>query len=188
MKSGWRPIAPGVGELRQVRRLTETLTGAHRTVLFGTSLRVTILKTGNHVSFASIRGPFARGRVIDVSRRAAEILGMAGAGLARVKVEIVQWRARGLRSAVLPLQRSPSCAAGDFLAELLFKVFSQRYERGNRHQQPCAASPPTRAHRTSPSRDERPKAPPATRRRRALATSRQVISGLPPASAFRSAE
>jgi len=32
---------------------------------------------------------------------------------------------------VLPLQRSPSCAAGDFLAELLFRVFSQRYERGS---------------------------------------------------------
>ena len=125
-------LLPGVGELRQVRRLTEPLIGAHRTVLFGTSLRVTILKTGKHVSFASIRGPYARGRVIDVSRRAAENLGMAGAGLARVKVEIVQWRARGLIFAASPLQRSPSCATGGFLlAELLFKVFSQRYERGS---------------------------------------------------------
>jgi len=67
------------------------LTGAHRTVPFGTSVRVTMLKTGKHVIVRiNDRGPFARGRVIDVSRRAAEILGMDGAGLARVRVEIVQ--------------------------------------------------------------------------------------------------
>ncbi len=67
------------------------LTGAHRTVPFGTRVRVTMLQTGKHVIVRiNDRGPFARGRVIDVSRRAAEILGMAGVGLARVKVEIVQ--------------------------------------------------------------------------------------------------
>jgi len=61
------------------------LTGAHRTVPFGTRMRVTVLKTGKHVVVRiNDRGPLARGRVIDVSRRAAEILGMTGAGLARV--------------------------------------------------------------------------------------------------------
>ena len=67
------------------------LTGAHRTLPFGTRVRVTTFKTGKHVIVRiNDRGPFARGRIIDVSRRAAEILGMVGAGLARVKVEIVQ--------------------------------------------------------------------------------------------------
>ena len=67
------------------------LTGAHRTVPFGTRVRVTMLQTGKHVIVRiNDRGPFARGRVIDVSRRAAEILGMTGTGLARVRVEIVQ--------------------------------------------------------------------------------------------------
>lgn len=67
------------------------LTGAHRTVPFGTRVRVTMLKTGKHVIVRiNDRGPFTRGRVIDVSRRAAEILGMVGAGVARVKVEVVQ--------------------------------------------------------------------------------------------------
>ena len=67
------------------------LTGAHRTLPFGTRVRVTMLKTGKHVTFRiNDRGPFTRGRVIDVSRRAAEILGMVGAGPTRVKVEIVR--------------------------------------------------------------------------------------------------
>jgi len=70
---------------------TNALTGAHRTIPFGTRVRVTVLKTGKHVIVRiNDRGPFTRGRVIDVSRRAAEILGMTGAGLARVRVEIVQ--------------------------------------------------------------------------------------------------
>jgi rare lipoprotein A len=53
-------------------------------------MRVTMLKTGRQVIVrVNDRGPLARGRIIDVSRRAAEILGMVSAGLARVKVEIV---------------------------------------------------------------------------------------------------
>jgi rare lipoprotein A len=50
-----------------------------------------MLKTGKHVIVRiNDRGPATRGRVIDISRRAAEVLGMIGAGLTRVKVEIVQ--------------------------------------------------------------------------------------------------
>jgi rare lipoprotein A len=70
---------------------TNALTGAHRTVSFGTRVRVTVLKTGKHVIVRiNDRGPFIRGRVVDVSRGAAEILGMSGRGLTRVKVEIVE--------------------------------------------------------------------------------------------------
>ena len=66
------------------------LTGAHRTLPFGSRVRVTMLKTGRQVIVrVNDRGPLARGRIIDVSRRAAEILGIVDAGLARVKVEIV---------------------------------------------------------------------------------------------------
>jgi rare lipoprotein A len=54
-------------------------------------MRVTVLKTGKHVIVRiNDRGPFIRGRVVDVSRGAAEILGMSGGGLTRVKVEIVE--------------------------------------------------------------------------------------------------
>ena len=69
---------------------SNALTGAHRTVPFGTTVRVTMLKTGKQVIVRiNDRGPFVKGRIIDVSRHAAEVLGMVGAGLARVKVEIV---------------------------------------------------------------------------------------------------
>jgi rare lipoprotein A len=67
------------------------LTGAHRTAPFGTRVRVTMLNTGKHVIVRiNDRGPFARGRVIDVSRRAAEILGLTRTGLGQVRIEIVQ--------------------------------------------------------------------------------------------------
>ena len=70
---------------------SNALTGAHRTVPFGTMVRVTMLKTGKQVTVRiNDRGPFVKGRIIDVSRNAAEVLGMVGAGLAGVKVEIMR--------------------------------------------------------------------------------------------------
>ncbi len=67
------------------------LTAAHPTLPFGTQVRVTNL--ANHKSVVltvNDRGPFAKGRIIDVSRRAAERLGFRGAGTARVRVEVIQ--------------------------------------------------------------------------------------------------
>lgn len=70
---------------------SNALTGAHRTVPFGTTVRVTMIKTGKQVVVRiNDRGPFIKGRIIDVSRRAAEVLGMVGAGVGKVKVEIVR--------------------------------------------------------------------------------------------------
>ena len=67
------------------------LTAAHRTLPFGTRLRVTNVKTGRSVTVRiNDRGPFVPGRVVDVSHAAAEELGMVGSGLAKVKVDVVQ--------------------------------------------------------------------------------------------------
>lgn len=66
------------------------LTAAHRSLPFGTKVRVTNL--GNQRSVVvtiNDRGPFVRGRVIDVSTHAAQSLGFRSAGLARVKVETI---------------------------------------------------------------------------------------------------
>lgn len=64
------------------------LTAAHRTLPFGTLVRVTHLDSGRSIVVeVTDRGPFARGRVIDLSRRAARALGFIGAGLARVRIE-----------------------------------------------------------------------------------------------------
>ncbi len=69
---------------------SEGLQAAHRTYPFGTYLRVTNLKNMKRVIVrVTDRGPFRKGRVIDVSMRAAELLGFKRAGLARVRVEVV---------------------------------------------------------------------------------------------------
>ena len=67
------------------------LTAAHRTLPFGTRLRVTNVATGRSVTVrVNDRGPFVAGRVVDVSRSAAESLGMVGQGVAKVKLDVVQ--------------------------------------------------------------------------------------------------
>jgi rare lipoprotein A len=68
-----------------------TLTAAHRTLPFGTRLRVTNVDNGRSVVVrVNDRGPFAPGRLIDVSRAAALELGVLGAGLFAVRVEILE--------------------------------------------------------------------------------------------------
>lgn len=65
------------------------LTAAHRTLPFGTRLRVTNVATGQSVTVrVNDRGPFIPGRVIDVSRSAAEELGMIDRGITKVKLEV----------------------------------------------------------------------------------------------------
>ncbi len=64
------------------------LTAAHRTLPLVTRARVTNLEKGRSVEVRiNDRGPYIRGRVIDLSARAAEELGMVEEGLARVRVE-----------------------------------------------------------------------------------------------------
>jgi rare lipoprotein A len=64
------------------------LTCAHRSAPFGTRLRVTAVETGRSVVVTvNDRGPFARGRVVDLSWAAARALGMIERGLVRVRVE-----------------------------------------------------------------------------------------------------
>ncbi len=66
------------------------LTAAHRTLPFGTRVRVTNLANDRSVVVTvTDRGPFRRGRVIDVSRRAARRLGFLRTGTARVRLELV---------------------------------------------------------------------------------------------------
>ena len=65
------------------------LTAAHRTLPFGTRLRVTNVATGQSVTVRiNDRGPFIAGRVVDVSRSAAEVLGMIDRGITKVKLEV----------------------------------------------------------------------------------------------------
>ena len=66
------------------------MTAAHRTLRFGTRVRVTDVVTGRSVEVRiNDRGPFIRGRIIDVSTAAAESLGIVGRGVAKVRVDVV---------------------------------------------------------------------------------------------------
>lgn len=65
----------------------DSLTCAHRTYPFGTKLQVTNLQNGRSVVVrVTDRGPFARGRIIDLSWRAAKELGILTQGVAMVEV------------------------------------------------------------------------------------------------------
>jgi rare lipoprotein A len=66
------------------------MTAAHPTLPLNTFVRVTNLENGRSAMVRiNDRGPFVHGRIIDLSRAAAERLGYAGNGLARVRVQVV---------------------------------------------------------------------------------------------------
>jgi rare lipoprotein A len=66
------------------------LTSAHNTLALGTTVMVTNLENGRSVELkVNDRGPFVKGRIIDVSYAAAQILGMVENGTAYVKVEAI---------------------------------------------------------------------------------------------------
>lgn len=63
------------------------LTAAHRTLPFGTKVLVTHVRSGKSVIVRiNDRGPFIKGRIIDLSLAAAEVLGMTASGVATVKI------------------------------------------------------------------------------------------------------
>jgi len=69
---------------------TRSMTAAHRTLPFGTRVRVTNLNNGRHaVVRINDRGPFRKGRIIDLSYAAARKLGLIGPGVARVRIDVL---------------------------------------------------------------------------------------------------
>lgn len=70
--------------------LMDKISAAHRTLPLPSVVRVTNLENGRSlVVRVNDRGPFARGRIIDMSKRAAELLGFADKGTAMVRVQIL---------------------------------------------------------------------------------------------------
>jgi rare lipoprotein A len=66
------------------------MTAAHRSLPFGTRVRVTNRSNGRSVVVTiNDRGPFIGGRMIDLSRGAAQVIAMTGAGVAPVSLEIL---------------------------------------------------------------------------------------------------
>jgi rare lipoprotein A len=70
------------------------LTAAHQTLPLGTAVMVTHLNSGKSVMVTvNDRGPFVKGRIIDLSYAAAQALGMVEEGVARVRVEVFDKKA-----------------------------------------------------------------------------------------------
>lgn len=66
------------------------LTAAHNTLPFGTKLKVTNTRNGHSVNVVvNDRGPHARGRIVDVSKKAARKLDIIDAGVAPMKIKVL---------------------------------------------------------------------------------------------------
>ena len=86
------------------------MTAAHRTLPFGTIVEVKNLRNGRSVRLRiNDRGPFIRGRIIDVSRGGARALGLMGSGTAKVRVTALSRGASVARSS-----RGSSAGSSDF--------------------------------------------------------------------------
>ena len=89
---------------------TFQFTAAHRELPLGTIVDVTNIETGVTVRVRiNDRGPFVRGRIIDVSRAAAQRLGMIGPGVARVRLTIAS---PAPAESAAPADVSPTVAGG----------------------------------------------------------------------------
>jgi rare lipoprotein A (peptidoglycan hydrolase) len=78
------------------------MTAAHKTLPFGTRVRVTHVRSGRSVVVRiNDRGPFIKGRSIDLSRGAAARIGMVQTGVARVRMEIL---GKGARTEAVPVR------------------------------------------------------------------------------------
>lgn len=87
------------------------LTAAHRTLPLPSLVRVTNLENGRSVVLRiNDRGPFARGRILDVSRRSAQLLGFEGQGTAKVRVQILAGESRTLAA---NMKGEPVMVGGD---------------------------------------------------------------------------
>ena len=66
------------------------LTAAHRKLPFGTFLKVTNLRSGKSVIVrVNDRGPFIKGRILDLSLGAAKVIGLTNSGVAKISYTIV---------------------------------------------------------------------------------------------------
>jgi rare lipoprotein A len=90
-QASWYGIEGGPKTASGERYNPSDLTAAHRTLPFGTKVRVTSLKTGKTVIVRiNDRGPSIRRRIIDVSAGAAEAIGIKGDGVGEVRMDILE--------------------------------------------------------------------------------------------------
>ena len=86
----------------------DTLTVAHRTLPMPSVVKVTNLENGRSlVMRVNDRGPYAKSRIIDISKRGATLLGFKSQGVAKVRVEILEDESKALKAAMLGDEYTP---------------------------------------------------------------------------------
>ncbi len=102
------------------------LTAAHRTLPMGSVVRVRSVRNGQQVTVRiNDRGPFARGRIIDLSEAAARELGMTGTGTDEVILRVTEYEGRTDAFGVLRVQ--VASFAEEALAQALVERLREHY-------------------------------------------------------------
>jgi rare lipoprotein A len=121
------------------------VSAAHKTLPMPSMVRVTNLENGRSlVVRVNDRGPFVHGRIIDLSRRSAQLLGMEGAGTAKVRVQVMADESRMLAGKFTRDSGEPQVAAApreSVLAESLPPIGSREQARPVLAAAPASARP-----------------------------------------------
>ena len=97
-----------------------TLTAAHRTLPLPSIVKVTNLENGRSLILrVNDRGPYAKNRIIDISKRGAQLLGFQSKGTAKVRVEIMPKESIALKQALLDQDFEPNYALYNDRSEAL---------------------------------------------------------------------
>ena len=100
-----------------------SLTAAHRTLPLPSIVKVTNLENGRSlVVRVNDRGPYARNRIIDVSKKVAQLLGFMEKGTAKVRVEILEKESKNLKAALLGKKMSTEVAAAPTTAVIKSEI------------------------------------------------------------------
>jgi rare lipoprotein A len=124
------------------------VTAAHRTLPMPSIVKVTNLENGRSIEVkVNDRGPFAHGRILDLSKRAAELLGMDMQGTARVRVQVMADESRALALQLKsgdapPIAAAPSVA---LQAETLAPPKGVKQEAPGKTKSGKPAAPPPSA-------------------------------------------
>jgi len=109
MASWYGPKFHGKSTANGERFDQNALTAAHRTLPMPSLVRVTNLENGRTVDLrVNDRGPFANDRILDVSKKAADLLGFRRQGTARVRVVILSDESLAMRDGLEPPRRPPA--------------------------------------------------------------------------------
>lgn len=145
------------------------LTTSHKTYPYGTKLRVTRLDNKKSVIVTVIdKGPYMKGRIVDLSRRAAQELGMIEIGTAEVKVELYQKASK--------TDTEPTSAVADKTAKPKTSTdIPESFDKDTR----TIVSPPSRPVSTTPRTIKTTEEKPATTTTKTLASAKSKTTAAP---------